>query len=218
LISQNGGFKMVRIALIHATELSIPPSKKAFASLWPQAEPVHLMDDSLSRDRLRGKETSSRISALAYYAVSVDVQAILYTCSAFGKAISDVQRELQLPVFKPNEAMFELAFKAGKKIAMLATFKPSIQSMEKEYYEAAAKGATLTTYLVEGAREASDSGNLVLHNHLIAEAIKRFNDFDAVMLAHFSMSPALELCQSVTQIPVLTAPETAVKKIRECRF
>ena len=71
---------------------------------------------------------------------------------------------------------------------------------------------------VEGAREASNSGNLGLHNHLIAEAIRHLSDFDAVMLAHFSMSPALELCQSVTQVPVLAAPETAVKKIRECNL
>jgi len=209
---------MVRIALIHATELSLTPTKDAFSSLWPQAELVHLLDDSLSRDRLRGKDTSDRISALADYAVSLDAQVILYTCSAFGEAISGVQNRLKLPVFKPNEAMFESVFRAGKKIAMLATFRPSIQSMEEEYYEAATEGATLTTYFVEGAREASDSGDLTLHNHLIAEAIKPLTDFDAIMLAHFSMSPALELCESVIQIPVLTAPETAVKKIRECSF
>jgi len=209
---------MVRIALIHATELSLLPIKKAFASLWPQAELVHLLDDSLSRDRSSGRETSKRISALADYAVSVDAQTILYTCSAFGEAISEVQKRLRLPVFKPNEAMFESAFKAGKKIAMLATFRPSIQSMEEEYYEAAARGATLTTYFVEGAREASDGGDLTLHNHLIAEAIRPLNDFDAIMLAHFSMSPALELCERVAQAPVITAPETAVKKIKECSF
>lgn len=204
---------MVRIALIHATELSLKPTKKAFSSLWPQAELVHLLDDSLSRDRLRGRDTSGRISALADYAISLDAQAILYTCSAFGEAISSVQNRLEIPVFKPNEAMFELALRAGKKNAMLATFRPSIKSMEEEYYKAAREGATLTTYFVEGAREASDSGDLTLHNHLIVEAIKSLTGFDAIMLAHFSMSSALELCERAIQVPVFTAPEAVVKKI-----
>jgi len=209
---------MVRIALIHATELSIPSIKKAFSLTWPQVELVHLLDDSLSRDRLMGRATADRISALADYAVSIDAQYILYTCSAFGKAIGDVQNRLQLPVFKPNEAMFELAFKAGKKIAMLATFVPSIQSMEEEYYEAAASGATLITHCVEGAREALHGGNLDLHNHLVAEAARSFNHCDAIMLAHFSMSPALELCEKVGQVPVLTAPEAVVMKMKAMDF
>lgn len=206
---------MVRIALIHATELSLAPTKKAFSSIWPQAELVHLVDDSLSLDRLRGKDTSGRISALADYAISLDAEAILYTCSAFGEAISRVQNRLNIPVFKPNEAMFELVFRAGKKIAMLATFRPSIQSMEEEYHEAAIEGATLTTYFVEGAREASDSGDLTLHNHLIAEAIKPLTGFEAIMLAHFSMSSALELCERAIQVPVFTAPEAVVREIKE---
>lgn len=209
---------MVRIALIHATELSIPPIKSAFSMLWPEAELVHLLDDSLSRDRLRGRATAGRISALADYAVSLNADCILYTCSAFGKAIADVQSRLQLPVFKPNEAMFESAFEAGKNIAMLATFRPSIKSMEEEFYQTAPRGATLTTFFVEGAREASDSGNIDQHNHLIAEAIKPLSDFDAVMLAHFSMSPALEMCQSVIETSTLTAPDTAVNKIKEYNF
>jgi len=207
---------MVRIALIHATEIGIPPTKKAFSSIWPEAELVHLLDDSLSRDRLKGKDTTDRISALADYAVSLESQAILYTCSAFGEAIRNVQNRLQMPVFKPNEAMFDLVFKAGTRIAMLATFKPSIPSMEKEYYEGASEGAAITSYFVEGAREASDGGDLDLHNRLIAEAASTLNDFDAIVLAHFSMSPALKLCESVTQLPVLTAPETAVRKLKEC--
>lgn len=214
---------MSRIALIHATMLSIAPVNDAFASLWPQAELVHLLDDSLSRDRAEGKETSGRIFALADYAVSTKADAILYSCSAFGEAISLVQGRMEIPVFKPNEAMFDSAFEKGPNIAMLATFIPSIKSMEKEFYETAptgistgtgAAGASVTTTFVKGAREASDSGNQDLHNKLIAGAAASLHGYDAIMLAHFSMSTASELCEEATHIPILTAPDSAVRKIQ----
>src|SRR5690242_15682996 len=39
-----------RIALIHATPVSIEPSRAAFAELWPEARTTNLLDDSLSAD------------------------------------------------------------------------------------------------------------------------------------------------------------------------
>lgn len=205
---------MSRIALIHATMLSIPPAIDAFASLWPKAELVHLLDDSLSRDRSAGRETASRIVALAEYAVSTKADAILFTCSAFGEAIDLVQRHFQIPVLKPNDAMFDAAFAKGLKLAMLATFIPSIESMEKEFSQSAPQGASLTTIFIKGAREAAANGHQAFHDQLIAEAAAALKGYDAIMLAHFSMSTASELCQEATDIPILTAPEAAVMKLK----
>ena len=200
---------MSRIVLIHATMLSIPPTIDAFTSLWPQAELVHLLDNSLSRDRSAGRETASRIVALAEYAVTTRADAILFTCSAFGEAIDLVQRHFSIPVLKPNDAMFDAAFAKGLKLAMLATFTPSIESMEKEFSQSAPQGASLKTTFVKGAREAAANGNQEFHDQLIAETAAALKGYDAIMLAHFSMSTASELCKEETEIPILTAPEAA---------
>ena len=204
---------MSRIVLIHATMLSIPPTIDAFALLWPEAELVHLLDDSLSRDRLAGRETAGRIVALAEYAVSAKADAILFTCTAFGEAIDLVQRHFQIPVLKPNEAMFDEAFAKGLNLAMLATFIPSIESLDKEFYQSAPPGSSLKTTFIKGAREAAANGKQKFHDHLIAEAAASLKGCDAIMLAHFSMSTASELCKEVTDIPILTAPESAVRKL-----
>ena len=52
---------MTRIALIHATVVSMDPTETAFSDLWPEAETFHLLDSSLSTDRSRncGRVSSS---------------------------------------------------------------------------------------------------------------------------------------------------------------
>jgi hypothetical protein len=80
-----------RIALIHTTTLAMAPITDAFARDWPEAETMHLLDSSLSDDRMvEGELTesiSNRIQGLAKYASDRGVDGILYTCSAFGEAI-----------------------------------------------------------------------------------------------------------------------------------
>ena len=113
------------------------PIATAFGEHWPDAELVNIWDDSLSGDRARdGTLTdamASRIGALGDYALTVGADAILYTCSAFGPAIEAFARRSPVPTLKPNEAMFDAAFEAGRKIGMLATFPPSVESMEAEF-------------------------------------------------------------------------------------
>lgn len=204
---------MTRIALIHATRLSIPPTDRAFDAFWPEAERAHILDDSLSRDRAAGRDTSGRIHGLADYALGIGADALLFSCSAFGQAISEVRKRLQIPVFKPNEAMFDRALGMGLRVGMLATFIPSIGSMEDEFYAAAPEGATITTIYVEGARQASDHGDTARHDRLIAEGLTGLHDIDVILLAHFSMSSAAELCVQNCSVPVLTAPDSAVQKL-----
>jgi Asp/Glu/hydantoin racemase len=131
-----------RIALIHAVAVAIAPVEAAFRELWPEAECCNLLDDSLSLDRERDgvltAAMSRRIAALAEYAAATGAVGILFTCSAFGQAIEAAAARAAVPMLKPNEAMFEAALAAGRRIGMLATFAPSVPSMEAEFRDMAA--------------------------------------------------------------------------------
>lgn len=213
---------MPRICLIHAVRVAIDPVAEAFARLWPEAQLMNLLDDSLSIDRQRdGMLTpamTARFLALGQYAKSVGVDGILFTCSAFGPAIEAVKHALApMPVLKPNEAMFEAAMRHGTLIGMVATFEPAVASMADEFEEMAASGsgAKLVTTCVPEAMAALRSGDEDKHNQIVAEAAAGLSQCDAIMLAHFSTSRAAAAVARVTRQPVLTSPDCAVKKLRD---
>ena len=211
--------KAVRIVLVHAVTVAMEPVAASFAEHWPQAELVNLLDDSLSLDRAADGELTpamtARFAALTRYALDIHARGILFTCSAFGDAIEAARAGLSLPVLKPNEAMFEAALASGRKIAMLATFEPSVASMEREFRDLAARsGASIETVCIPEAMAALKAGDAERHNRLLAEAAAGLGDFDALMLAQFSTSRALDAVSSVFRGPVLTSPGSAVERLK----
>lgn len=214
--------KTRRIALIHALPFSISPIKQTFEEYWPEAELVNLLDDSLSVDLKRSQtlteEIVGRIVTLGDYAHDIGADGILYTCSAFGKAIDIVKRNLDIPVLKPNEAMFEEALQKGGRIGMLTTFGPSVISMEAEFIEYAAgcnSTTPLTTILVAEAMAMLGDGDSTGHNKALQLAAERhFADFDLIMLAQFSTAQALTSVSKVVNGTVLTSPQSAVLKLK----
>jgi len=212
---------MPRIALIHAVTVAMAPVHDAFRQLWPEAECVDILDTSLSRDREReGRLTQAmidRFQLLAKYAEDTGADGILFTCSAFGEAIEAAAAKASVPVLKPNEAMFDAALAAGKRLGMLATFEPSVAGMETEFRDiagAAKSPAALDSYCVAGAMAALQAGDGATHDRLLAEAAPRFADCDAVLLAHFSTSRAAAAVQKALKCQVLTAPGAAVAKLK----
>lgn len=211
-----------RIVLLHATPVAMQPVQTAFRQLWPEAELVNLLDDSLSPDRAREQDLTEamieRFANLGRYGHSVGADGILVTCSAFGPAIERMAAELPVPVLKPNEAMFHAAVARGERIGMIATFGPSVGTMTDEFNDYTAEvgsAARLTTILVADAMTALRSGDAETHNRLIAERAPELTGVDTIMLAHFSTSQAMEAVQQRVSVPVLSAPGAAVRRMRE---
>jgi Asp/Glu/hydantoin racemase len=210
-----------RIVLLHATPVAMQPIQSAFAAVWPEAETVNLLDDALSLDRAReGALTEAMIErfvAFGTYGHRTGADGILVTCSAFGPAIERLAAAVPVPVLKPNEAMFEAAVARGGRIGMLATFAPAIDTMTEEFEEFTARAgsrARLTTVLVPEAIDRLKRGDAEAHNRLVAAKAPELAGFDALMLAHFSTSRAAEAVRRAVDIPVLTAPEAAVHRMR----
>jgi Asp/Glu/hydantoin racemase len=206
----------MRIALVHALKHSIVPIEAAFASLWPEASLMNLLDDSLSADLARdGRITDAmtgRFSQIGRYAVSTGADAILFTCSAFGTCIEAVAREqAPMPVLKPNEAMIEQAASKGRKIGLLSTFPPTLVSMPAEF----PRSVELLPKLAAGAMAALDRGDRAEHDRLVAEASRDLRDCDLIALAQYSMAPTAERVARVSGRPVVTTPDSAVLKLKQ---
>jgi hypothetical protein len=211
----------MRIALIHALRHSIAPVEQAFARLWPEARLANLLDDSLSVDLAReGVLTpamTERFLTLARYAAACGADGVLFTCSAFGPCIEACARALApIPVLKPNEAMIEEAVAvAGPsgRLGLLATFAPTLATMPAEF-AAAAPDATVVSALASDALAALDRGDAVAHDRLAALAAGELAGCDVVALAQFSLSSAASLVAEATGRPVLTTPDSAVRKLQ----
>jgi len=205
----------MRIALVHALKHSIVPIEVAFASHWPDASLMNLLDDSLSADVARdGRITEAmteRFLRLGRYAKGAGADAILFTCSAFGACIEAVAREqAPMPVLKPNEAMIEQAIGKGRRIGLLSTFAPTLVSMPPEF----PGSVEIVPKLAEGALAALDRGDRAEHDRLVAEASKDLRDCDLIALAQYSMAPAAALVTEASGLPVVTTPDSAVLKLK----
>jgi Asp/Glu/hydantoin racemase len=205
----------MRIAIIHALRHPPPPIEAAFAKLWPEARLTNLLDDSLSADLARDgrltEDMTRRFLTLARYAAATGAQGILFSCSAFGPPIEACARDLApMPVLKPNEAMIEEAVQHGPRIGLLATFAGTLDSMPPEF----PAGVTVVPKLAEGALTALDRGDAAEHDRLAVEASKALADCDVVALGQFSLARAAPLVAQATGRPVLTTPESAVRKLK----
>jgi Asp/Glu/hydantoin racemase len=211
---------MTRIALIHALVHSIAPINDALARDWPQAQRMNLLDDSLSSDLAAGAgllddAMTRRFIELTDYALSTGVQGILFTCSAFGPCIDAARnRHAAVPILKPNEAMIEdaVAAAAGRPIGLVASFKPTLQSMPPEF----PAGTPLLTALAEGAMEALNEGDVARHDQLTADTAWRLasEGCAVIALAQFSLARAAPLVSACTGLPVLTTVDSAVRRLR----
>ena len=205
----------MRIALIHALKHSIVPIEASFAKLWPDARLMNLLDDGLSADLARdGRLTDAmteRFLAIGRYVASTGVDAILFTCSAFGPCIEAVAAaHAPMPVLKPNEAMIEQAVAKGRKIGLLSSFPPTLVSMPREF----PASVDLKPKLAEGAMAALDRGDRAEHDRLVVGASKDLRDCDLIALAQYSMAPAADLVAKASGRPVLTTPDSAVMKLK----
>ena len=206
----------MRITLVHALKHSIAPIEASFARLWPDARLMNLLDDSLSADLARdGRLTETmtgRFLSLGRYAARTGAGAILFTCSAFGPCIEAVAQEhAPMPVLKPNEAMIEQAAAQGRRIGLLSTFAPTLVSMPPEF----PRSVEIVPKLVTGALAALDRGARAEHDRLVAEASLELRDCDLIALAQYSMAPAASLVADASGRPVLTTPDSAVRKLKE---
>ena len=210
-----------RIFLVHAVDVSLAPASSSFKRLWPEANIINLLEESLAVDILiDGKVTArmvDRFAALGRYCVAAGADAILFTCSAFGQAIEPLKAQHKIPILTPNEALFEEILALKGRCALLTTFDPSLQALRDELFSMADRVGTrpiVDSYVVQGALDELLARRNDEHDRLVAQQVNRLGDYDAVALGQFSMVNAARHPEIDPAIPVLTTPECAVRKLK----
>ena len=177
-------------------------------------------DFKLSKDRARGVDEAiirERIIDLGMAAIEDGVDAILYTCSAFGDAINAAKEQINIPVFRPNESAFDEAIIRGKTVHILVTFIPSLELLVNEF-KTMSKGLNIDVngYLVDGALNDLKNDQIDQHNKKIIETIRKIPENETVILGQFSMARASDLiAKEMPNRLVLNTPDASVLRLRD---
>lgn len=127
----------------------------------------------------------------------VGVDAILISCSTMNRAftqVSEKMKALGVPVLQIDQAMMEEAVQTEGRILVIATHGPTVkstQSLLKETAEKLGKSVDFVGATVEEAFELLGQGQIVKHNRLITDTIRKVQkseQIDIVVLAQLSMS------------------------------
>jgi len=211
-----------RIALIHAVTTAIPPILHAFKEGWPEAKLSNLLDDDLmpayTREGGLTPHIVERICGLALYAARTGVDGILFTCSVFPQAEDMAKQLVRVPLLKPDEAMIAAALDTGKRIGVVATNPPAGPAAAAQLLAGAAgRGLEIQVIqsLAEGAFAIGNAGDSATHDRMVVEAAERIaGTVDVICLAQVSMALARAAVQAKVKVPVLTAPATAVARLK----
>ncbi len=183
----------IRIGVVSPMAIASDVVGEAFAELWPEAEIVNLLDESLYAD-FAGKEitdeTYRRIAVLLQYSQDSGAQAIVFTGSVFGRPVEAGRANLSVPVLSAHEAMIEAAFERGSRFGILTTAAGSLRCLADDierYANANGLSYTLTDHIEDAARPVILAGDIERHDEMVAAAAAKMTDCDCLMLGQFSM-------------------------------
>jgi hypothetical protein len=211
-----------RIVLVHPTMLAMPPVDEAFKTLWPQAQVLNVLDETLYADVGPNGETTPalivRVANLLRHAEASGADGIVFSGSTFGPAVEEGRKGMKVPVLRIEEAMMDDAVARGGSILVVSTQKramPVVRGTLDQSAKRAGKNPEIKELWVAGARDALNAGDHDKHDRLIAEQSAAAGNFDTIVLSMISMAPARAKMPPALAEKTLTSGEAAVARMRK---
>ena len=210
------------IALIHNSQVIIEQVGDAFKRIYPEAETINIMDESLLRDiKLKGGIDHfgfRRICRYALCAEDLGANAVLMTCSSLCEAVYAAKPMIKIPAFAINEPMSIAAVSLGENIGVIGTLKSVLVPTAKlilKHSKESGKTINLKKVLCGDAFDALMSGDKELHDQMILREIENISaDVDVIVFAQGSMSRLLQKAQKLVNIPILECIDSGVRQVK----
>jgi Asp/Glu/hydantoin racemase len=211
----------MRTVMIHATAGSVPPVRLAFQDEFPEAELINVLDESLFIDfdqhitpRLR-----RRMSQLICYCAENGADAIGLACSAYAPMVESARELVEIPLLSSYDAVMEEAVGYGSRIGIIASVPATLR--DSEYYlrrAAQQRGVGLQPQLClaeDLITVLRQHGEEAFQRRLAEEVNRLAPEVDAVLLSQFSFASALAYLRQETSVPVLSAPHSSARRLKE---
>lgn len=154
------------------------------------------------------------------------VDAILITCSTMNRAYAQVQAALAgrgVPVVQIDRPMMDQAVRQGSHILVVSTHGPTVESTSqllREVAQARHTSVQLSGEIVVDAWQSLARGDVVRHNELLAQSIRRrqeMEEIDCAVLAQLSMTVFVLSYPDPTKefgIPIFTSGQCGYEYVR----
>jgi hypothetical protein len=220
---QAAGASMKRILLVHAYHPSMAPIAEAFATGWPEAQVLNLLDEALysdvSPEGVMDPDIPERVASILRHAEKSRADGVVFTGSTFGPAVDAAKTTIGIPVLKADEAMAEIIAEKAEKPVIVCTARralPVIRGNIEAKVAERGRVLSLGEWWVAGAKDAIVAGDNATHDRLIAEAVKNNNaGHDMIAFGQVSMVPAKRLLTAEIAARVITSAEASVIRMRE---
>jgi len=212
------------IYAIHTGPVLVDVIRSLAKELMPEVRVVNVVDDGLLAEvREAGELTtavSRRLVGYGVIAAASGADAILNCCSSVGEAAELLQKVVEVPVVRIDDAMARQAAKLGPRIAVVATLATTLEPTRRLIARRANEerhDVKLTSYVAGEAFDSLLAGNGAKHDELVNEVIDRamreladrrfdhpvaliLNAQRAIKISHQQTRACPELPHLVTQI------------------
>jgi hypothetical protein len=211
-----------RVALVSSTRAVFGPMEAAFRQVFPEAQILHLLDETLIEDFRRegGLSPHSRRKALqmALTAEETGVDGILVTCSTLSPSVDDFLPFLKIPIVKIDEPVIEEVVRNSDTIGLLATAETVLKSVEplvmKKAREAGRK-ISIRPFIKGDAWPLLQKDPAAFYRAIAGAATEAAKDCQAVILTQVSIAPGREFVEEKLRPKIYASPTYAVKAIRK---
>jgi Asp/Glu/hydantoin racemase len=140
----------------------------------------------------------------------------MVTCSSIGPAVEWSRCFVDIPVYRVDEPMVELAVATGKRIGVAATLRTTLDptlDLVRSKAVSLDKEVQIVSKLCVGAFEAASAGDTGLHDAIIRNGLQDLiPQSDVIVLAQASMARVVDaLPEAERRIPILSSPRLAVE-------
>jgi Asp/Glu/hydantoin racemase len=211
-----------KIALISSTRAVLAAMDAAFKVVFPEAEIVQILDETLlilfRQDG--GLSVRSRRKALqmALSAQDAGVDGILVTCSSLSPAMDEIRPFLTVPIVKIDEPMFDHVVQKAESLALVASAETVLKSVEpfvQKKAEQFGRKVSLRPVILADYWPLLQKDPVSFYKAVGEACTRAARECQAVVITQVSMALGREYASPEVRDRVFAAPAYAVRALRQ---
>ena len=210
------------VALVSSTRAVFGPMEAAFREVFPEAQILHILDETLIEDFRRegGLSPHSRQKALrmALTAEEAGVDGILVTCSTLSPSVDDLRPFLKIPIVKIDEPVIEEVVRSAEKIGLLATAETVLKSVEPLVIKKAqdfGRKVSICRFVKGDVWPLLQKDPAAFYRAIAEAATEAARECQAVILTQVSIAPGRDYVEEKSRNKIYASPIYAVQTLRK---